>query len=94
MNRDIYTQKYCQFLDEGITQCRASCYLDDLLKENQSDEPVAKIGSSSQQKMSELISQEIVIFFNETKLDKHQSFFDSDPYQFDFLQFIFHPPKV
>jgi hypothetical protein len=32
-NRDDYTQKYCINLDAGITQCRASCYLERALNE-------------------------------------------------------------
>ncbi|MCK5105388.1 MAG: hypothetical protein KAR17_21340 [Cyclobacteriaceae bacterium] len=92
-NRDDYTQKYCLYLDEGITQCRASCYLENLLKDQHKDKSEAKLISSQQYKMTELISYEKIDFSNLNKLEKHRSFYDSGPYQFDFLHFVFHPPK-
>ena len=92
-NRDDYTQKYCLYLDEGITQCRASCYLENLLKDQHKDKSEAKLISSQQYKMTELISYEKIDFSNLNKLEKHRFFYDSGPYQFDFHHFVFHPPK-
>ena len=93
-NRDDYTQKYCLSLDEGITQCRASCYFENLLKNHQKDSPESTFISSLQYKMTELIRQENTDVIYNIKQEKHQSFYNSGQYQFDFCQLIFHPPKV
>lgn len=93
-NRDDYTQKYCLYIDEGITQCRASCYLENLLEDRHNYKSEAKLISSQQYKMSELISYEKIDFIQLNNPENHQSFYNSGQYQFDFLHFVFHPPKV
>lgn len=92
-NRDDYTQKYCLYLDEGITQCRASCYLENLLEDRQKDKSEAKLISSQQYKMSELISYEKIDFVYLNTLETLHSFYNSGQYQFDFFHFVFHTPK-
>lgn len=94
MNRDDYTQKYCRLLDQGITQCRASCYLDDLLAEQQSGQEEAQIIISQQQKFYELISPEKTSLDHTFETKKNTSFFYTHLYEFDAQQFVFHPPKA
>ena len=94
MNRDDYTQKYCLYLDEGITHCRASCYLENLLENQQKNKTDATIISSQQREITELISQEKIPFESFFILGKTSGFFDTGQYQFDFQKLIFHPPKV
>jgi hypothetical protein len=94
MNRDDYTQKYCLYIDEGITQCHASCYLETLLENQQQEESEAKLVASRKYKMTELISYENFDFSYLDKFEKQPSFYNSTQYQFDFSNYIFHPPKV
>ncbi len=92
-NRDDYTQKYCINLDKGITQCRASCYLENLLEDQQNEKSDAKFISSQPYKMIELIGREKTDFSIFSDNEKYRSHYISDQYQFDFFHFIFHPPK-
>jgi len=93
-NRDDYTQKYCQLLDQGITQCRASCYLNNLLEEKQNETAKAKIVSSQKVKIVEIvINEELTISDLSTGLQSPIGYCPSQ-YQFDFHALIFHPPKV
>ncbi len=85
---------YCQYIDEGITQCRASCYLENLLEDQQKGKSNAKLISSQQYKMIELISFEKIDFIHLNTLEKYQSIYNFGQYQFNFLHFVFHPPKV
>ena len=94
MNRDDYTQKYCQYLDEGITQCRASCYLENLLENQKKNKTDATIISSQQHEITELISQEKIPIDSFFTLGKISAFYDTGHYQFDFQKLIFHPPKI
>jgi len=94
LNRDDYTQKYCRFLDEGITQCRASCYLENLLEEQQSKEPDAKILSIEKYKITELTSQEILELQLISNPGENATPYLSNHYQIDFLYVVFHPPKM
>jgi hypothetical protein len=52
-NRDDYTQNYCVNLDAGITQCRASCYLDKLLEEEKENEGSTQIALTKKLKSVE-----------------------------------------
>ena len=93
-NREDYTQKYCQFIDEGITQCRASCYLNNLLEEKQNETAKAKIVSSQKVKIVEIvIDEEYTISDLSTGLQSPIGYCPSQ-YHFDFHALIFHPPKV
>ena len=94
MNRDDYTQKYCMYIDGEITQCRASCYLENLLENQQKNKADSTIISIQQHKIKELISQEKISFKSFFKLGKISVFYDTGQYQFDFQKLIFHPPKV
>lgn len=93
-NRDDYTQKYCQVLDQGITQCHASCYLEELLKEEHNDSSEAKIISTQKIKVVEISSNQDINFQTLIKFNNHLKEYLSDQYQFDILHFIFHPPKA
>jgi hypothetical protein len=94
LNRDDYTQKYCLYIDEGITQCHASCYLETLLENQQQEESEAKLVASRQYKMTELINYENIDLSHLDKFEEQRSFYNSGQYQFDFSNYIFHPPKV
>ena len=93
-NRDDYTKRYCEFLDQGITQCGASCYLDDLLKTKESKESEAKFVAPRNLKVLEYtLNDELTI--------KRSFFFTSgsngyhvNNYRFDHCYPIFHPPKT
>jgi hypothetical protein len=92
MHRDDYTQKYCVFLDQGISQCRASCYLEKLLddkKQNREENLRSSEREKDQEKISEEDSGPIKVF---TELSAN-SFHYANTYQFDVFQFVFHPPK-
>ena len=92
-NRDDYTQKFCQLLDQGITQCRASCYLEDLL-DDKSDTSGNKILSNHKIKITELTnfcdSYAIRVPFSMTGLIEHNPSW----YAPDYYPVIFHPPKA
>ncbi len=93
-NQDDYTQKYCLYIDEGISQCRASCYLEKMLEGHQKDESEAKLISDQQYKMLEFLSYEKMDFLSINTVKNLQPSYIIDPYQYDFPHFVFHPPKV
>lgn len=93
-NRDDYTQKYCLFLDEGITQCGASCYLDKLLAEKEKEGSDAQIISNQKIKIVELSSSNEQDFSFLSTIQIQQQAYLAGQYHFDFHQLIFHPPKV
>lgn len=92
-NRDDYTQNYCINLDAGITQCRASCYLDKLLEEERENEGSAQIALVKKLESVEFpqswIKAEAEI---EVPQNTHAAFYRNF-YHFDFTDIIFHPPK-
>ena len=93
-NRDDYTQKYCQLLDQGITQCRASCYLNDLLEEKHDETSNSKIASTHKVKIIEIGSdEELAISYSLSGLSPQMEYCPSQ-YHFDFYSVIFHPPKA
>ena len=94
MHRDDYTQKYCRFLDEGITQCRASCYLNDLLEEQQKDAHNSAIVTAQQPKTLELFEQNPFSTAISFSIQKQKIYCKPGNYQFDFQNLVFHPPKV
>lgn len=94
MHRDDYTQKYCRFLDEGITQCGASCYLDELLEKQQKDAHDSAIVTAQQPKTLELFEQERAIKKNIFNIQKQKFYYKPGNYQFDFQNLVFHPPKA
>ena len=93
-NRDDYTQRYCRYLDEGITQCRASCYLENLIENQQENQLDANIITSRKIKIAEFIICSKIEFTTHFNIHKHHSNYIFDQYHFEYLQFIFHPPKV
>ena len=56
-NQNDYTEKYCQVLDKGITQCRASCYLDNLLEKKHKEPSEALINSQQKVKVVEITTE-------------------------------------
>ncbi|NJN24854.1 MAG: hypothetical protein HC819_02130 [Cyclobacteriaceae bacterium] len=62
-NRDDYTSQYCIMLDQGITQCRASCYLTNQLKVGQEEN--AQLAPGHQPK-----SPEVVMIIKNTPLPR------------------------
>lgn len=93
-NRDDYTLKYCQFLDQGITQCRASCYLGELLDEMQDEEPPTKITLTEKVTLAQLACKENITLTPNDYFQQHVERHNSDNYRCDFRRFIFHPPKA
>jgi hypothetical protein len=53
--RDDYTLRFCEKLDEGITTCRASCYLDKLIAESQKADNPHKLAVVEKVKSPELV---------------------------------------
>jgi len=92
-NRDYYTQTYCVNLEAGITQCRASCYLQNLLeKEEQQDTkfhltPVKKIESS------ECTNNIAGSLDYEKQPEQSNSIIYYQIYHSDYADGVFHPPK-
>jgi len=93
-NRDDYTQRYCQFLDEGITQCRASCYLDDLLEQRQNETSDTNILSTQKVKIIEFANADEINIHILSNIHDRLNGHKSDQYHYDYHQFIFHPPKA
>ena len=93
-HRDAYTQKYCRYFDEGITQCRASCYLEQLLEKEQNDQPEAYFVSSQPFKMTEQVKNENFIFGHLYNPAKQQHPYQCILYQSGYAKYIFHPPKA
>ena len=93
-NRDDYTQKYCQFLDEGVTQCRASCYLDDLLEQQQNKTSSEKITASQEIKISQIANDNFTTLNDVFDFRKKASGDIPERYHFDYLPFIFRPPQT
>ena len=93
-NREDYTQKYCQFLDVGITQCRASCYLDDLLEEKNKEPAKAHVNPHQKVKVTEIINDDRISFYSYAGDQNLIYAYPSGQYHFEFYDPIFHPPKV
>jgi len=93
-NRDDYTQKHCQFIDLGITQCRASCYLGSLLEEKEDEDSDAKIISNQKVKLIEITNGEKINIDQLYSSRAVRSGIVARLYFYDFLPFIFHPPKT
>ena len=93
-HRDDYTQQYCHFIDQGITQCRASCYLDDLMDDQQNETSGTKIILIQKIQVVEIASEEYIDTTAHYLFYKQANRYIADYYQFDFHQLIFHPPKA
>jgi hypothetical protein len=92
-NRDDYIQNYCVNLDAGITQCRASCYLDKLLEEEKGNSKNAQIALLKKLKSTEF-SQNWIEVEREVEISQNRyTSFYLNFYHFDFTDIIFHPPK-
>ena len=92
MNRDDFTNKYCEFLDQGITQCRASCYLEKIMSHEENGESKSQILPSYKTKVVEIICGEVtnlipVYVGKET----YQQYY-SKPYTEEFRSTVFRPP--
>jgi len=92
-NREDYTQKYCLLLDEGVTQCRASCYLDNLLEEKKKDPAKTHINSYQKVKIAEITHDEELSLHTFIGIQNYNAGYPPDGYHFDFHYSIFHPPK-
>ena len=91
-NRDYYTQNFCINLDAGITQCRASCYLESLLEAENQQNSDANLNTFKKFKIEEQTNK--LIECNHTPdLSQFHFFYYRNHYDFDFSDFVFHPPK-
>jgi len=93
LNRDDYTQKYCQLLDEGITTCRASCHLANLLEEQQNKKSDTKIISVEKVKLTEMTNQELSDLNIWHTFENENIEIQPNTYHFEYLHIVFHPPK-
>ncbi len=92
LHRDDYTQRFCERLDEGITTCRASCYLDKLIAEAQKTQNPNKLVVVEKGKLPELICQnsidkkvpQVEITTSETATELQNQ---------GGVRCVFHPPK-
>lgn len=90
--RDYYTQNFCVNLDAGITQCRASCFLEKKLASERDDSSNPEIALVKTSKSVELSFQEMYSNLADQK-DKSETGFLEDSYNFEYSYKIFHPPK-
>jgi len=93
-NRDDYTQKYCTALDQGITQCKASCYLYEMLEDSQDEASIAQISHVEKINLAQLTFDESISLSLNEMLEQTIEEYKSDNYYYDFHRFVFHPPKV
>lgn len=93
-NRNDFTQKYCVNLDKGITQCRASCYLESLLKEERNGDQDSHLAILKKGKSEEKRNDLGAMLMDCTEPDETRFSLFYDNYLFDFSNFVFHPPKA
>jgi hypothetical protein len=92
-NRDDFTQKYCVNLDKGITQCRASCYLEKLLEEDKKNDYGVFVSMVKNLKTTEYNNQQrIAVKPNDMHVSEQTAIYPAF-YSFDFTRTVFHPPK-
>jgi hypothetical protein len=92
LHRDDYTQRFCERLDEGITTCRASCYLDKLIAEAQKTQNPNKLVVVEKGKSPELISQ-IFIDKQVPQVEITTSETAKELQSQGGVPCVFHPPK-
>jgi hypothetical protein len=93
LKRDFYTQNYCINLDAGITQCRASCYLQSLLEEEQNDNDAEIVVLKKLKSAENLTQNEDRDFKSDSIPIVHNTNYDHN-YRLDLATSIFHPPKL
>ncbi len=93
-NRDYYTQNYCINLDAGITQCRASCYLQNLLEEKQQTDTEYHLKMVKKIETSELTNNSGGFLHYDEPSEKSNSIIYYHTYHFDYTDGVFHPPKA
>jgi hypothetical protein len=93
-NRDDYTQKYCINLDAGITQCRASCYLERALNEADKNGSNAELVKTEKIRITEFKVDQLLNFEHGEFLERLHFSLYGNTYKFEFAEFIFHPPKI
>jgi hypothetical protein len=92
-NRDDFTQKYCINLDKGITQCRASCYLEKLLEEERKNDYGVFVSMVKKLKTTEFDDQQQIAIKPNDRNAPEQTATDPAFSHFDFTKAVFHPPK-
>jgi len=93
-NRDDYTQKYCINLDAGITQCRASCYLERALNEADKNGSNAELVKTEKIRITEYKVDQLLNPKHTKSLKQVLYLFYENTYKFEFSEFVFHPPKI
>ena len=91
--RDYYTQNYCINLDAGITQCRASCFLENKMAMEREESSNSEIAVSKTSKSVECPSKELQTLFLGLKDISIEMEYPEDLYKFEFAHQVFHPPK-
>ena len=94
MNRDDFTQKFCVNLDKGISQCRASCYLEKLLDEEQSNNGGVYLSMVEKFKIIEYSNHQRLTVKPDVEQVSDKAIIKPAKYLFDFSRAIFHPPKA
>jgi hypothetical protein len=93
LKRDFYTQQYCIKLDAGITQCRASCYLEKKLESKRQTDNDAQIVIVKNNKYLELpFEEKLNSAINSLEQSPKNGYYQNS-YHFQFNHLIFHPPK-
>ena len=92
-HRDDYTQQYCKFLDEGMTMCRASCYLSEQLQPTQEGEREATIKALPKIKTAQIEHKASVKMAYPTTSLREFSIRIEDFYQYEEVFEFFRPPK-
>jgi hypothetical protein len=92
-NRDDFTQKYCVNLDMGITQCRASCYLEKLMEEDRKNDYGVFVSMVKKFKTTEFNNQQLITIKPNERHGIGETTADPAFYFFDLAKAVFHPPK-
>ena len=88
-----FNQEFLHFLDQQISQCHASDYVDEVLQQRDDKGSNAKIFITQKVKLVELVSTEKISLEANAHFITQDKSCISDPYQYDYHKLIFHPPK-
>jgi hypothetical protein len=77
----------------GITQCRASCYLEKLLEEDQKNDYGVFVSMVKKFKTTEFNNQQRIAIKQKESRRAEKTATDPVFYYFDFAKAVFHPPK-
>jgi hypothetical protein len=88
-----FNQEFLHFLDQQISQCHASDYVDEVLQQRDDKGSNAKIIITQKVKLVEFASTEKISLEANAHFINQDKSCISDPYQYDYLKLIFHPPK-